>query len=215
MKLIRLNTFETNSSSCHSITVFKTSDFIKFKNGETFYIGDYEYHDDHNTYYNELKSEDFLTIEDIKDRVIEYLSYESNLRNLRDHDSESGWGNTYRAAEFLVKTNPDIDFYKKVMLEDDEKVTISKLNYNPTIFDSELKRTHYGFEKSNLSLPDYIVQTFVESIDSYIADFITDTVLQCQSGVTSFYLMFQSDACLVCEPIEIGDQTIARTYISC
>jgi len=27
--------------------------------------------------------------------------------------------------------------------------------------------------------------------------------------------MFQSDACLVCEPIEVGDQTIARTYISC
>lgn len=215
MRLIRLNTFETNSSSCHSVTVFKTSDYIKFKNGETFYIGDYEYHDDHNTYYNELKSEDFLTIEDIRDRVIEYLSYESNLQSLKDQDSQSGWGITYRAAEFLVKMKPDIDFYKKVMSEDDEKITISELNYNPTVFDSELKRKHFGFEKSNLSLPDYIVQSFVDYIQNYIFDFITDTVLQSHSGKTSFYLMFQSDVYPVCEPIEVGDQTIIKSYISC
>ena len=215
MKLIRLNTFETNSSSCHSVTVFKTSDYIKFKNGETFYIGDYEYQDDHNTYYNELKSEDFLTIEDIRDRVIEYLSYESNLQSLKDQDSQSGWGTTYRAAEFLVNMKPDIDFYKKVMSEDNKKVTISKLNYRPTVFDSELKRKHFGFEKSNLSLPDYIVQSFVDYIQSYIFDFITDTVLQSHSGKTSFYLMFKSDVYLVCEPIEVGDQTIIKSYISC
>ena len=215
MKLIRLNTFETNSSSCHSVTVFKTSDYIKFKNGETFYIGDYEYQDDHNTYYNELKSEDFLTIEDIRDRVIEYLSYESNLQSLKDQDSQSGWGTTYRAAEFLVNMKPDIDFYKKVMSEDNKKVTISKLNYRPTVFDSELKRKHFGFEKSNLSLPDYIVQSFVDYIQSYIFDFITDTVLQSHSGKTSFYLMFKSDVYPVCEPIEVGDQTIIKSYISC
>lgn len=215
MRLIRLNTFETNSSSCHSVTVLKTSDYIKFKNGETFYIGDYEYHDDHNTYYNELKSEDFLTIEDIRDRVIEYLSYESNLQSLKDQDSQSGWGITYRAAEFLVKMKPDIDFYKKVMSEDGEKITISELNYIPTVFDSELKRKHFGFEKSNLSLPDYIVQSFVDYIQSYIFDFITDTVLQSHSGKTSFYLMFKSDVYPVCEPIEVGDQTIIKSYISC
>lgn len=215
MRLIRLNTFETNSSSCHSVTVFKTSDYIKFKNGETFYIGDYEYHDDHNTYYNELKSEDFLTIEDIRDRVIEYLSYESNLQSLKDQDSQVGWGTTYRAAEFLVKMKPDIDFYKKIMSEDGEKITISELNYNPTVFDSELKRKHFGFEKSNLSLSDYIVQSFVDYIQSYIFDFITDTVLQSHSGKTSFYLMFQSDVYPVCEPIEVGDQTIIKSYISC
>lgn len=37
MKLIRRNTFETNSSSTHSITMCKESDFDKWKNGEMYW----------------------------------------------------------------------------------------------------------------------------------------------------------------------------------
>ena len=37
MKLIRKGTFETNSSSTHSITMCKESDFDKWKNGEMYW----------------------------------------------------------------------------------------------------------------------------------------------------------------------------------
>lgn len=37
MKLIRRGTFETNSSSTHSITMCKESDFDKWKNGEMYW----------------------------------------------------------------------------------------------------------------------------------------------------------------------------------
>lgn len=37
MRLIRRNTFETNSSSTHSITMCKESDFDKWKNGEMYW----------------------------------------------------------------------------------------------------------------------------------------------------------------------------------
>lgn len=37
MKLFRRGTFETNSSSTHSITMCKESDFDKWKNGELYY----------------------------------------------------------------------------------------------------------------------------------------------------------------------------------
>lgn len=37
MKLIRRGTFETNSSSTHSITMCKESDFNKWKNGEMYW----------------------------------------------------------------------------------------------------------------------------------------------------------------------------------
>lgn len=40
MKLIRRETFETNSSSTHSITMCKESDFDKWKNGELYYCND-------------------------------------------------------------------------------------------------------------------------------------------------------------------------------
>lgn len=37
MKLVRRGTFETNSSSTHSITMCKESDFDKWKNGEMYW----------------------------------------------------------------------------------------------------------------------------------------------------------------------------------
>lgn len=37
MKLVRNNVFETNSSSTHSITMCKESDFDKWKNGEMYW----------------------------------------------------------------------------------------------------------------------------------------------------------------------------------
>ena len=40
MKLIRRGTFETNSSSTHSITMCKESDFDKWKNGEMYFCQD-------------------------------------------------------------------------------------------------------------------------------------------------------------------------------
>lgn len=135
MKLIRLGTFETNSSRCHSVTVFKTADYIRFKNGELFYVGDYEYSDDHDTYYNELRSEDFLTMEEIRDRTYNYINNNANMASLRSHDARSGWGTTYRVAEFLLKTNPSLDFYKKVFSEND-KCVVTEFNYEPTVFDS-------------------------------------------------------------------------------
>lgn len=40
MKIIRQNTFETNSSSTHSITMCMANDYNKWKNGELYYIND-------------------------------------------------------------------------------------------------------------------------------------------------------------------------------
>ena len=40
MKIIRRGTFETNSSSTHSITMCNESDFDKWKNGELYYCND-------------------------------------------------------------------------------------------------------------------------------------------------------------------------------
>ena len=40
MRLVRRETFETNSSSTHSITMCSESDFDKWKNGELYYCND-------------------------------------------------------------------------------------------------------------------------------------------------------------------------------
>ena len=47
MRIIRRNTFETNSSSTHSITMCSESDFDKWKNGELYYCQeDGKFYDD-------------------------------------------------------------------------------------------------------------------------------------------------------------------------
>jgi len=215
MKLIRLNTFETNSSSCNAVTVLKTSDYIKFKSGELFYIGDYDYSDDHKVYYNELASKDFVTIEEIRNRVIDYVNSDK-LSQLKQKESETGWGNTYRAAEYILNANPDIKFYKTALSKDGSiKISESDINYMPTIFESELKREHYGQSKSNLSKHDWLIKNFLEYIGNYVRDFIMDTVLECESGRTSYYQMFEMDVWIIKDPIEVGDQTVIRSYISC
>lgn len=47
MRLIRRGTFETNSSSTHSITMCSKSDFDRWKNGELYFL------DDDGKFYNE------------------------------------------------------------------------------------------------------------------------------------------------------------------
>ena len=77
MKTIRLGTYETNSSSTHSITMCMESDFLKWKNGEMYW----------NRWNDELVSKEEVEKEflkentgvskedpDFKDKLEEYLN---------------------------------------------------------------------------------------------------------------------------------------------
>ena len=66
MKTIRNNVFETNSSSCHSITILTDSEYEKFRNNELVY----------NTYYDQvisLKDYCINTIENLTDSLDNYV----------------------------------------------------------------------------------------------------------------------------------------------
>lgn len=88
---VRESVFETNSSSCHSLTIAKKSFLDKLKNGEVFYKGKYDLDSDSSeVFINDLSNvseNDIVTIDQVKDLLKEWLKktptsdYEKELQD--------------------------------------------------------------------------------------------------------------------------------------
>lgn len=88
---VRESVFETNSSSCHSLTIAKKSFLDKLKNGEVFYKGKYDLDSDSSeVFINDLSNVsegDVVTIDQVKDLLKEWLKktptsdYEKELQD--------------------------------------------------------------------------------------------------------------------------------------
>lgn len=87
---VRESVFETNSSSCHSLTIAKKSFLDKLQNGEIIYKGKYEFSDSGEVFINDLSNvseEDILTIDQVKELLKEWLKktptsdYEKELQD--------------------------------------------------------------------------------------------------------------------------------------
>lgn len=77
---IREDVFETNSSSCHCLTIAKKSFLEDLKNKNKFFIGAYHCCSDSDEVFvndlMDLKEEDYLTFAQVKDRAKEWLKKE-------------------------------------------------------------------------------------------------------------------------------------------
>ena len=75
---VRENTFETNSSSCHSLTIIKKSLAEKLKNKEVFYIGNYKcYSDCDEVLVNDLGNvpeKDLITAAQLRQKIKEWVA---------------------------------------------------------------------------------------------------------------------------------------------
>lgn len=80
MLSIREDVFETNSSSCHSLTIAKKSFLEDLKNKKKFFIGNYDcFSDSDEVFVNDLMNvteKDYLTFEQVKDKIKEWLKQE-------------------------------------------------------------------------------------------------------------------------------------------
>lgn len=97
---VRESVFETNSSSCHSLTIAKKSFLDKLKSGEIFYKGKYDcYSDSDEVFINDLSNvseKDILTIDQVKELLKTWLTttpksnYEKELQDkFKDVDLDS------------------------------------------------------------------------------------------------------------------------------
>lgn len=65
MLSIRESTFETNSSSCHSLTICSKDLRTRLMNYEVLYIGNFEYEDNFEVFINELDASQIATHENV------------------------------------------------------------------------------------------------------------------------------------------------------
>lgn len=86
----RESVFESNSSSCHSVTICKKSLREKLENFEAFYKGDFEFHDDYDTYFNKLDENEIVNGEDAAKALNEWAERS---------DLKSWWKTT---ADYLI-----------------------------------------------------------------------------------------------------------------
>ena len=111
MKIIRRGTFETNSSSTHSITMCSENDFDKWKNGELYYCqDDGKFYDEEgrikvikeHIVYNRAKYDNGNYT--YKDKTVEY----KNLKELYTEENLSEI--TYKDIEEYLEE--DFDYYE-------------------------------------------------------------------------------------------------------
>lgn len=133
MKTIRLGTFETNSSSCHTITLKCTpKELQEFNEGKRYYF----YHFDYDNY---KRIESFVTLEEIYPEVAKVVlspefenfttddfSYESASKygiNIQDLPWENAFGEEYIEKDFqkfkkYIIDNISFDMFRFAMEDD-------------------------------------------------------------------------------------------------
>ena len=109
MKCIRENVFESNSSSCHSLVIAQTDLLKQLQTGEVFYLGEFEYYDDHELYVNELEPELFVEATRLREALTDCIK-NTTLENLPDEEEEGSEKDVYENVSETLKNNLDADF---------------------------------------------------------------------------------------------------------
>jgi hypothetical protein len=80
---VRKSVFETNSSSCHTLTLGRKSDFDKLKSKDYVYTECIEYESNGMTFFHELNGSSIIPIEKVIDDIRKFL----NKLFFSDHES--------------------------------------------------------------------------------------------------------------------------------
>lgn len=109
MRTIRLNTFETNSSSCHCLVVCGQNKLKEFREHKVIALSDVRISSDYDVSEIIIPDDHFVSIEDAFNKVIEYL--EAN----KDSDKWS-------IKQVLGLENFDFDKFKAIIFDEDDDI---------------------------------------------------------------------------------------------
>lgn len=107
MKTIRLNTFETNSSSCHCVVICGQNKLKDFRERKVIALSDVRIASDYDVLEITIPDDHFISIEDAYNKVVEYC--EAN----KDSDKWS-------VKQILKLGNFDFDKFKAIIFDGDD-----------------------------------------------------------------------------------------------
>ena len=107
MKTIRLNTFETNSSSCHCLVICGRNKLKEFRERKVIALSDVRIDSDYDVREITIPDDHFVSIEDAYNKVVKYC--EAN----KDSDKWS-------VKQIFELENFDFDKFKAIIFDEDD-----------------------------------------------------------------------------------------------
>lgn len=157
MKTVRFGTFETNSSSCHCVTIMKPSVYEAVKEQKSVMHNVFNHVEEYGETSAIIHNYDLIPINELhKEFLLEYPKC-ANIEYFKDN-MESYFKGMWEAFDSLIQ---DVNFFKKLIFFEEKKPTF-KLS---EIYDGEITRVDSEEDDFNKThTPEWIMAWIFRSI---------------------------------------------------
>lgn len=157
MKTVRLGTFETNSSSCHCVTIMKPSVYEAVKEQKSVMHNVFNHVEEYGETSAIIHNYNLIPINELHEEFLLEYPKCANLGYFKDN-MESYFKGMWEAFESLIQ---DVNFFKKLIFFEEKKPTF-KLS---EIYDGEITRVDSEEDDFNKThTPEWIMAWIFRSI---------------------------------------------------
>ena len=157
MKTVRLGTFETNSSSCHCVTIMKPSVYEAIKEQKSVMHNVFNHVEEYSETSAIIHNYDLIPINELHEEFLLEYPKCANLEYFKDN-MESYFKGMWEAFESLIQ---DVNFFKKLIFFEEKKPTF-KLS---EIYDGEITRVDSEEDDFNKThTPEWIIAWIFRAI---------------------------------------------------
>lgn len=157
MKTIRRNTFETNSSSCHCVTLMAPSVYEAVKEQKSVIHNVYNHVEEYSETSAYIHKYDLIPINELHEEFLLEYPKCSNIEYFKDN-MESYFEGMWEAFESLIQ---DVNFFKKLIFFEEKKPTF-KLS---DVYDGPIIRVDSDEDQFNVThTPEWIMAWIFRAI---------------------------------------------------
>ena len=156
MKTIRRNTFETNSSSCHCVTVMRPSVYEAIKEQKSVIHNVFHNVDEYSETSAIVRNYDLISIDELHEEFLLEYPKCPNIEYFKDN-MESYFTGLWEAFESLIQ---DVNFFKNLLFFEEKKPTF-KLS---EIYDGSITRVETDDQFNVTHTPEWIMTWIFRAI---------------------------------------------------
>ena len=169
MKTIRKNVFETNSSSCHCVTIMKTEVYEAIKDQRAVAHHVYDEACEYEDISVKIRPLDLINIKDLHEEFLSEM-YECPYLERYKQTTDECWEGLWDAFMQLI---PDLDFFKKLVFFTEDKHTFDIIDlYDGTIAKAVTEKSNEESWLRNHS-PEWFIAWIFRAICSDIHLYFT------------------------------------------
>ncbi len=156
MKTIRRNTFETNSSSCHCVTIMKPSVYDAIKEQKSVVHNVYNNVEEYCETSAVIHNYDLIPINELHEEFLLEYPKCANIEHFKDN-MESYFEGMWEAFESLIQ---DVNFFKKLIFFEEKKPTF-KLS---EVYNGAITRVESEDDYNKTHSPEWIMAWIFRAI---------------------------------------------------